>query len=400
MSITEIKKYLENIKKNYLDFCKSKDEQTLFYINQMIDLFYSELLEEFKVKTNLHGLVYSLYKKNLNIIFSNLEEYTSKISDNAIKNIDSIINLSATNRYLNMYNISGVFVTFSNEVNKSFTIDRKINILIKSNTNTFTEALFSKMNIESKDAILKIIKKYQDIILKEMISNVLSKRDTLLKYYKEFIDTVMSDSYDRRDEVREKNLEMINEVTYLCLKDMEYININKYIDVNDKYIKEVVDLFLNELVNFKIIRKKNKSNSLKDYLLSFNNTIGVKAKKIFDEMNDIVYLNKDDAGRKLRDFNDALTHVFEKDIVIDRQFDKLRKELGVSSRDVSKYNELSKVKNRALTEVMKANVFNIFRENSKVYNDIVYRSLTLKNKVDEFGSLLSSSQIKELLIKK
>lgn len=399
MSITEIKKYLENIKKNYIDFCKSKDDQTLFYINQMIDLFYNELFDEFKTKTNLHSLVYSLYKQNINVIFSNMKEYTSKISDNAMKNIDSIINLSFTNKYLNLNNISGVFITFSNEVNKSFDLNKKINTLIVANTNTFVESLFSKMTVIEKNVILKIVKKYQEIIIKEMNGNVISKRDSLLKYYREFLDSVVTNAYDRKDEIREKNLELITEVTFLCLKDMEYININKYINMNEKHIKETIDMFEKELIAAKIIKRKKKHNLLKDYLLSFNNTIGVKAKKIFDEMNNVVYMDQNQANQKVRDFNDIITHVFEKDIVIDKQFEIMRKEYGVSGRDLEKYREICKVKNRTLTEVMKANVFNIFRENNKFYNDIVYRSMVLKNKVDEYGTLLTSSKIKELLLK-
>ena len=397
MSTFEIEKYLNDIKKNYINFCKSKDEQSLFYIYQMIDLFYNELLEEFKNTTNLYSLVYSLYKKNISIIFSNLQEYSSNISDNAIQNINNVINLSISNKYLNMNSINGVFVAFSNELNNSFNLEKKINTLVTTNTNTFMESLFSKMTIIEKTNILKAVKKYQDIISKEMINNIYSKKDNLLRLYKEFLDNVMINSYDKKDEVKEKNLAMITEVTYLYLKDMEYININKYTNINENHIKETMNLFEKELIDAKIIKKRSRTNVLKDYLLSFNNTIAIKAKKIFDEMNNVVYLDKQELNNSMKKFGDIITHIFEKDIIFDKQFENLRKEYGITGRDIEKYNQLAKIKNRALTEVIKANIFNIFRENNKIYNDIIYKFLMLQNKVDDFGVILTSDKIKELL---
>ena len=75
------------------------------------------------------------------------------------------------------------------------------------------------------------------------------------------------------------------------------------------------------------------------------------------------------------------------------------KRLDVSNKDLTKFEEIISSKKRALTDVIKANIFNIFRENIKIFNDGVYKTMLLKGKLDEYSIVLDTDKIKDLLFK-
>lgn len=400
MKNSEFKESLQAISKDYDLYSKDKDKQSLFYLEQMIDLLYNELSYEVYNKLILHDLVYNDLKKNLLLIANDLIEYSYKVAQNLKVPFDELINMSTTNKYIDLDNLTSLYNKFSKEVDAKFNIQGKIVALVNANVNIFFTKLTSRIVINDKAIINTVGVRYRDIFITEMVKNVLGKKETFLYFYKKFIDDIVREIYEQKDEIRNKNMDLLINTAYLYLKEKEYININKYIDNNTKLINEVFDLMMKDLKKVKAVKDNVKEPiKVKDYFMGFNNTMCVKITNVFDEMNLIVTLEKDEINSKIKQFNDLITHVFEIDLVFDRQFSDYRKAFASQIKNQNKFEEIVNAKNRALSDGIRANIFNIFRENIKIYNDVVYKTMLLKANIDSYNVLLDKDKIKDLLLK-
>lgn len=400
MKNSEFKESLQAVSKDYDLYSKEKDKQSLFYLEQMIDLLYNELSYEVYNKLILHDLVYNDLKKNLLLIANDLIEYSYKVAQNLKVPFDELINMSTTNKYIDLDNLTSLYNKFSKEVDAKFNIQGKIVALVNANVNTFFTKLTSRIVINNKAIINTVGVRYRDIFITEMVKNVLGKKETFLYFYKKFIDDIVREIYEQKDEIRNKNMDLLINTAYLYLKEKEYININKYIDNNTKLINEVFDLMMKDLKKVKAVKDNVKEPiKVKDYFMGFNNTMCVKITNVFDEMNLIVTLEKDEINSKIKQFNDLITHVFEIDLVFDKQFSDYRKAFASQIKNQNKFEEIVNAKNRALSDGIRANIFNIFRENIKIYNDVVYKTMLLKTNIDSYNVLLDKDKIKDLLLK-
>lgn len=398
---TQLEKHLNDIEKNYRLSFDEKDKQSLFYFIQMIDLMYNELLSEVYDQGVLYDTIYNTFKKNMTIIFDNMKKYVVKVSDNSRKSFNELIAISTSNRYVELDNLNSLYQNFQLEVIKNTDIKNKIEALINANADMLKGQLYSKCVINNREITDEIINKYANLLIEEMIKNICSKRDLLLTLYKEFIDSILNEVYEQKDIIKSKNLKLIINTSYTYLKEKEYININRYIDLNIKFINESFDRMEEVIYSELGIRKNNTGslNPVKDYLLGFNNTISIKIKNVFDEMNMIVTLEKDEINEKIKEFNDLITHIYEINLVFDKQFLEYKKEFNFLSKDNDKFDEVFSKKCARITEGIKTNISNIFRENIKIYNDVVYRTLLLKSRVHEYNTVLSASKVKDLLFK-
>ncbi|MDO4369499.1 MAG: hypothetical protein Q4C29_03075 [bacterium] len=396
----DFKESLDSISKDYSLYSKEKDKQSLFYLEQMIDLLYGELSYVVYNKIILHDLVYNELKKNLMLITNDLFEYSSKISKELKAPFEQLIKMSATNKYIDLNNLTNLYNKFSKEAEAKYNIQNKVSALINANINSFYAKLTTKVIINNKDVVNTTLIKYRDTFIIELIKNITGKKENFLCFYKRFIDEILKEIYERKDEIRLKNTNMVINTAYLYLKEAEYININKYIDNNVKLINETLDLLIKDLRNAKAL-KENVLEPIKirDYFLGFNNTISIKITNVFDEMNLIVTLDKDEINTKIKQFNDLITHIFEMDLVFDKQFDDYKKSLSSKIKNLNKFDEIVNAKNRALSDGIRANIFNIFRENIKIYNDIVYRTMLFKTNIDNYNIILDKDKIKDLLLK-
>ena len=110
-------------------------------------------------------------------------------------------------------------------------------------------------------------------------------------------------------------------------------------------------------------------------------------------------LDKEELNDKVKEFNDLISHIYEIKLVFDRQFLEYKREFNVPSKDSDKFDEIFKRECSRLTDGIKANISNIFRDNIKIYNDVIYRMLLLKSKVYEYPNILSYEKVKDLLFK-
>ena len=392
-----LKKDIENIKDNYMSFLKNKDEQSSFYIDQMLELFYSELSNLVSNKVVLLNLINTIYRKNIIIIFNNMNSYTKEVAQKSCHFFNEYINISSSNIYSDLENLDNLYIKFKEELIKNLNINEKIITLVSTNTDIFIGQLYTKLLFSNSAKIDEIVYKYKNIFTNELINNVETKKDYLLSLYRSFIDGLLKDFYDTKDEIKQKNYKLIINTSHNLLKEKEYININKYIDLNTKLINDTITLMENDLKLFGI--NKFDDNILRDYLQSFNNTPYIKIKDVFDEMNLILVLDNKELEDKVKKFNELITHIFEINLSFDKKFLEYKKSLNITSKNNNQIIEIINSKHRAITDGLKANLFNIFRENVKIYNDIVYKTLLLKSKVNEYNNILDISKIKDLLLK-
>lgn len=401
MDFKKLNDSLVKKEKEYKTFCNNKDKQSLFYFEQMTDIFYNELSYEVSDKKALNNLIYKVFKENINTIFINMQEYIKDFSKDSRKMANEIINISLYNNYFSFNNLQRLYNNFNANINKKFDLKEKIIVLISANINHFKGLLFSKFIFEDNNKISQIILKYEEIFKNEMIGNIYSKRDNLLSNYKEIIDGLLNEMREKKDEIKKKNLNLITNTSYLYLKEEEYINLNKYIDLNIELINKSFSELENSLSKMKITKLKDDNfNVLKDYLLSFNNTISVKIKNFFDEINLVItYDDNSKISENVKDINDMITHVFEMKFVFDKKFNEYKKTFNVPMMEINNFNKLVDSKNKEITEGIKVNIFNVFRSNIKIYNDVIYKTMLLKSRVDEYNTILSPDKVKDLLFK-
>ena len=397
----KLTEHLKEIEKNTKVSFDEKDKQSLFYFIQMFDLMYNELCYEVYDQGILYDLLYNTFKKNINIIFDNMKEYTIKVSDNSRRSFNELIKVSTSNRYVELGNLNSLYNNFKHEVMKNLSITNKIEALINANRDVMKGQLYSKCVVNTRSKTDEIINKYSKFLIEELEKNINSKRDLLLSLYKEFIDSILSEVYEQKEICKDKNLKLIINTSYNYLKEKEYVVIDKYADLNIKFINESFNKLDEKIYTELGIKKSNVGNinPVKDYLFGFNNTIRVKVKNIFDEMNLIVTLDKKETSERIKEFNDLITRIYEIRLVFDKQFLEYKKEFRLFSKDNDKFDELFNKECAKLTEGIKTNISNIFRENIKIYNDVVYRTLLLKSKVQEYNEVLSVSKVKDLLFK-
>ena len=397
----KLKEHLKEIEKNTKVSFDEKDKQSLFYFIQMFDLMYNELCYEVYDQGILYDLLYNTFKKNINIIFDNMKEYTIKVSDNSRRSFNELIKVSTSNRYVELGNLNSLYNNFKHEVMKNLSITNKIEALINANRDVMKGQLYSKCVVNTRSKTDEIINKYSKFLIEELEKNINSKRDLLLSLYKEFIDSILSEVYEQKEICKDKNLKLIINTSYNYLKEKEYVVIDKYADLNIKFINESFNKLDEKIYTELGIKKSNVGNinPVKDYLFGFNNTIRVKVKNIFDEMNLIVTLDKKETSERIKEFNDLITRIYEIRLVFDKQFLEYKKEFRLFSKDNDKFDELFNKECAKLTEGIKTNISNIFRENIKIYNDVVYRTLLLKSKVQEYSEVLSVAKVKDLLFK-
>ena len=401
MNNSKIDQELKDLKTNYLTLFNQKDEQSLFYFIQMSELMYKDLSYEIYDKEKLYDLACNNFKNNIVIVFNNMKDYYLKITNASVNEFCKIVKVSLYNKYISSGNLSNIYNNFKAEINTNTKIDEKINVLCNSNGNLLLEQVFSNCLVNNKKTITDIIKKYVKLISEEMVKNVYSKNELILTTYKKFIDNKQEDSLDDIEKIQKMNLKVITNTTYLYLKEQEYFVIEKYDRESIALINNLFTDIENKLQKELNIKKNNneKFSSTKDYLLSFNNTIRVKIKNIFDEMNTAVTLEKNQTHDKMREFNDLITHIYEMNLRFDKIFADYKKEFSVSSHNRAKFNKLIDEANEKFSGQYKLNISNIFRENIKIYNDVVYRSIVLKSKINEFTEVLSESKVKDLLLK-
>ena len=393
-----IEKELKSIEKDYNDYFKMQDKQSLFYLIQMTELMYSELSSIVDNKDRLYDLVYNNYKSDISLVFNNMTTYFLKITNNAVSSFNQIITISDGNRYLNLKNISSIYKNFEDEINGNLNIKQKIQVLINSVSNS----LLNSLSTLSKDnALIMVVSKYQKLICDELIKNVSSKSNFILFNYNKTIHNILGELQLDKQKIMDMNHKVLMNTTLIYLKEQEIFIIDKYINDNYNYLNSIFDK-LEEKLNDKFSAKRNvniKLNKTKDYLLGFNNTVRIKIQNIFDQMNSVVMTDQTKIRNQVKEYTDLVSNIYEMDLVFDKQFLQYRNEFSVSSKTQAKFNKLFDEETKKITAYLKKNISIIFRENTTIFNSVIYKYLFLLSKIEDYDEVISASKVKDLLSK-
>ena len=127
--IDKLEVRLNNIIESYMLYANQKDEQSLFYINQMIDLLYNELKYETENDKTLKSVIMN-FKDSIDNIYSDLKEYFAKIINNSITDMNKAIMLSTSNRYIDEKNIKNIQDKFKEEINSHLKLIQFHNLVV------------------------------------------------------------------------------------------------------------------------------------------------------------------------------------------------------------------------------------------------------------------------------
>ncbi len=388
---------ISDIKNDYIKYFSQKDEQAFFYFMQMIELFYNELSPEVYDKEFLYDLICNEFKSDVNLIFSNMKDYFLNLANNSVEGFNEIIRISVNNKYINANNLSNMYANFKNEITSNTKLKDKIQVIVSTYSAKLMDKLYSTCVLNSNKP-KTIIDKYTKILIEELTKNITEKSDFLLSSYKSFVDGITEEIIGDRAKINELNSKVISNATYVYLKEQEYFVINKYVDESFKNINTAFETFEDKIRGMGIkMQERGDLNSTRDYFLGFNNTIGVKIKNIFDEMNLAVTMDTNDVTKKVKEFNDIITHIYEINLKFDKQFAAYKKAFVLNARNHEKFEEAYSVHKEKVLEILKINISNIFRENIKFYNDVVYKCLGLKSRLDDFTLVLSEEEVRSLL---
>ena len=398
----KIEKELKEISRNNTESFNQSDQQTLYFFIQMIELLYTEVSYEVYDKEKLYDLICNNFRANTNIVFSNMKSYYSGIINNSVGEFCKVVKVSVFNKYIKSSNLVNIYNNFKTGIIANTKFENKISVLSNSNGNLLLEQIHTNCVVNDSKKITAIVRKYVDSITDAMIKNIASKNEVVINSYKSFIDSITSDTMDDFEKVKAMNLKVINNTTFLYLKEQEYFVIDKYNKENSKLVIGFFKEF-EDKVHKLGIKKHNRNNikfsNAKDYLLGFNNTIRVKAMNIFDEMNLAITLEEDQMRNKVKEFNGLISHIYELNLKFDKLFSDYKKEFNVPSHSHDKFDELFEKEFADFYGQFKINISNIFRDNTKLYNDIVYKNIILRSRIDQFTEVLSESKVKDLLLK-
>ena len=400
MNSAQVDNDLKKLENSYKTAFSKCDNDTAYYILQMVELMYNELSYEVYDKEKLYDLVCNGLKNNIVNVFNNLRDYHTRYSTNLVNEFSKLIKVSLLNTHISSNNLINVFNNFKNEIGTALNLDNKIKVLISSNGNLLLEQVFASCVVVDNKKVTTITEKYISSISDEMIKNIALKNESLLSTYKSFVEEVGADSLNEQDKLNRMNLKIINETTYTFLKEQEYFIIEKYYKSNIKAIESFFNKI--EAKANSLGGKKNKGNKLsnaRDYFYGFNNTIRVKAQNIFDEMNQVITMDNNSVNAKIKEFTNLISHIYELNIKFDKQYANYKKDYSIPTLQREKYNKFFDGEANNLTNHIKLSISNIFRENTNIYNNIVYKSVLLKSRLNEFTEVLSEQKVKDLLTK-
>lgn len=396
MKDKNFKEYLKELKEEEKNYNDTKDNQSYIYFYQLTDLFYGELGEVVLDLKVLKHTLYSILRKNILSVFDNLKGCVIKTKNLKEKDIDGLLKLCFSNNYFDLKNLNNIYTNFEKEIKASLDMEKEITTSVETNFDIFKGDLYSKTVILKKDVSDKIIDKYKKLYLKELVNNLNFKKGNILGIYKNFINNVIGDIYEEKRKIRNKNLIIISNVSYDYLQKTEFSVVDKYTRENKKLINSFFIDFEKTVKSKKLGTLKPKKNTKsKEYLLNFNVTLNDMMKKVFEEMNDVVSLDNEVIRSKLKDFNELITHIFEINLVFDKQFNDYKNNFLIKNND--KFDKEYEKRIEKFIGDIKNNIFNVFRDNIKIYNDVLYKTMLLKNSADTYEEILSVAKAKDLL---
>ena len=396
MKSKNFKEYLKELKEEAKNYNETKDNQSYIYIYQLTDLFYSELSTIVLDQKVLNDSIYNNFRKNILEVFDKLKDYINKTRNIKEKDINELLKLCLSNDYFDQKNLNNIYSNFEKELKEALNVDKKITTSIETNFDIFKGDLYSKTVILKKDTASKAIERYKKLYITELINNLNFKKNNILAIYKNFINNVMSDIYEEKRKIRNKNLIIISNVSYDYLQKAEFSTVDKYTKENKKLINSFFIDFEKYIKEKKIATLKIKKNKAKEYLLDFNLTLNSMIKNVFEEMNDIVSLDNEVIRTKLKDFNELITHIFEINLIFDKQFNDYKNSFLIKNND--KFDKEYEKRIEKFISEIKNNIFNVFRDNTKVYNDILYKTMLLKNSVSTYDEVITITKAKDLLL--
>lgn len=355
-------------------------------VSIIITRFKNRLLEDIEFNALFSN---KNYEKEVNDLALNIKNIITIVEEKTNYNItylsdeldkllsNSLLSMKEYNASINKYKtkINDIKKINTFEINKT---DKNIELFIyklsimynlKNNVNIY-KILVSILN----SLKLELINSYKTI-LNEKLDNILLNINMYLK-------DMIKDIEEELEKEKLLNLKKIKDE----YNDNNVLIVNKYLNNNCLLIKEVLDVFNKNLLEYLSVKsnisRNEKLKELNNYMVMYNNTLFSKILSIFKESNEILNSDIKEVENKLKIYNNNILEINKNDYSFEKVLLNYYKNIAnnLVKKKEDKIISLIKETDKNLSNIIKLSVIDVFKDN---YNDLTKK--VYLNKMDNLN---------------
>lgn len=403
METNRILKYQINDLEN---LCSQDNERISLIINDFLERMYYEL-QEIKITTDLKKAIEENLDKNIKSIFlSSYNNLNSQIKELLISTKE-VIDFSLDNTIAKENTNEMIYKTYNIKIEEINIFTETFKELYKKNIDTFLYKITLSNNLKTKPFLynqtVRIINNNKKDLINEYIKLINNKKIFAKNLYSKYYDSLFKKIEKEIKEVKENNKNQVIETAQNLLNEKSTISISNNLKKTYNFINENLEQFYKKSLKIKKL-KESKSNNLifnelKEYFLSYNNTLFDKAQISIKRMNKILNYDDKTTSEKLKSYNENIYKVFNLDFNFDKPFEiyksKILKKRSMSNNQslVDNLNDLIEEYKDNLTKEIKENLTICFKETMEILNDIAIKTMEIKLKLNNIDTKLSKNEI-------
>lgn len=367
----------------------------------------SELQEKFSsyitdkiIKDSLTTNLIKLYSSCIDYLYSSVMDLN--------KSLKEVVSFVVENPMINVKSLYAIEKDYKNKL-KDLGYYKKMEQLTNSSLDIFAYnisiAYKLKYNVEGYEFIEKIVYEYKLRIKNNILNIIDNTKNSIFEKFKSVFYDFSKSIITENKSVRDKNFKAVSDYAYQLLQVSTVEGLKNSSLENTKEIEKILNEMKDEI--FKKTKLKKTDNreqafyELKDYFISFINTIRNKQLKIINDMNRVVYLDKDLSQKELEKYSKLVYKIINMEYNFDKPLlvykNKLLKQV-ILNKDKLNY-EMSQIieeYKEQTVNLFKSKVGYILNEDMVLLTDINYRCINAKNKIANCLEVISDPVIKTM----
>lgn len=410
-----LEKMIENCLKNIEEKQKNlfQDEKYVNVLNNFYDTSVNSLSltlskENINLKKNIKEEIITSLTKNLNEIDKNfkktLELVNKSIKDMIIKNytnylfdeeiITALIKDSKT-KIQNVNILNKEFLKKYDSIFELFLYNISVKIDMKGDVNTYN--LINKTMNQNKK------------ILFDNLKNIYEERkDIIINNYDTYLNSFLIDVKGLKENYKNKNIRLLEDVKLKIIEENIYITVSKSLNEVATKITLEIDKTHKKIIALEKTRKNNSKEKevkeLKDYLLSFCNTLYDKSQNTLLKMNLQVGTTYEEVDKSMQKYQDIMYKIIDFSYNFDKPFELYKKAVlnGTlflpTNTCFNMANLVIQEKDNIIT-LIRGSLVRLFEENLNLINKMSYKELFVSSKINNYFNILTKEEAIKLLEK-
>ena len=409
METNRILKYQINDLEN---LCSQDNERISLIINDFLERIYYEL-QELNITTNLKTLIEECLNKNIKSIFlSSYNNLNTQIKELLISTKE-VIDFSLENTIAKENTNEMINKTYNIKIEEINIFTDTFKELYKKNIDTFLYKITLLNNLKTKPFIynqtVRIINNNKKDLINEYIKLINNKKIFAKNLYTKYYDSLFNKVKKEIKEIKENNKKQVIETAKNLLNEKSTTSINNNLKKTYNFINNTLEEFYKKSLKIKKLKESKANNlifnELKEYFLSYNNTLFDKAQISIKRMNNILNYDEKTTSEKLKSYNENIYKVFNLDFNFDKPFEiyksKILKKRSISNNQslVDRFNDLIEEYKETITKEIKENLTTCFKETMEILNEITIKTMEIKLNLNNIDTKLNKNEILKMFKK-